>query len=182
VYDDEMIIKLVAIGSYGVGKTTLIRGYAEGKFDPRYLPTLGVDITIKRIVVDNQRIKLIMMVTTGQELFGSNLRSTYFEGSSGCIAVYDITRRDTFEALDRWITEYRNVVGESTFITIVGNKNDLEKDRAVTTNEGRNYARENGYMFYECSGKLGGAQIPKIFLELVRKYLADLKNLNKAGG
>ena len=67
---DEIIVKMNSIGSYRVGKTSLIRRYAEGQFSSDYLPTLGVDVTVKRISVDNERIRLVLMDTAGQEQFG----------------------------------------------------------------------------------------------------------------
>ncbi|MHA2327286.1 MAG: Rab family GTPase, partial [Candidatus Hodarchaeales archaeon] len=98
---DEWIMKICSIGSYQVGKTSLVRRYSENKFSSNYLPTLGVDVTVKRITLDNRKIRLVLMDTAGQEQFG-NLRNVYFQGSSGCIAVYDITRRESFEALNKW--------------------------------------------------------------------------------
>ncbi|MFX0208685.1 MAG: Rab family GTPase [Candidatus Hodarchaeota archaeon] len=167
--EDEWVLKICSAGSYQVGKTSLIRRYAENKFDTNYIPTLGVDITTKRIVVDDQRIKLILMDTAGQELFGNNLRRSYYEGASGCIIVYDITRLETFEALDRWVSDFRSVSSSSP-IVIIGNKIDLEELRQVTTQEGENWSKEQEIPFYECSAKLGGDLIPNIYVELVREY------------
>jgi small GTP-binding protein len=121
---DEIILKFCSIGSYQVGKTSLIRRYAENAFDEDYLPTLGVDITTKRIVVNKIPIKLILMDTAGQEQFG-NIRRTYYRGCAGCLIVYDITRRDSFESLDRWIADFRSSKDRETKpIVIIGNKTD----------------------------------------------------------
>ena len=49
---NEYLLKICAIGSGAVGKTSLIRRFAEGKFTRNYLPTLGVDITTKKIQID----------------------------------------------------------------------------------------------------------------------------------
>ncbi|MFX0050940.1 MAG: Rab family GTPase [Candidatus Hodarchaeota archaeon] len=171
--DDEWVLKICSAGSYQVGKTSLIRRYAENKFDTNYIPTLGVDITTKRIVVDEQRIKLILMDTAGQELFGNNLRRSYYEGASGCIIVYDITRPETFEALDRWVLDFRSVSSSSP-IVIIGNKIDLEDLRQVTTQEGEDWSKEKNLPFYECSAKLGGDLIPNLYVELVREYFKSL--------
>jgi small GTP-binding protein len=157
-----------------VGKTSLIRRYTENKFAEDYLPTLGVDITVKRMTIDNERVRLVLMDTAGGEKFG-RLRKTYFEESLGCIAVYDITRRETLEDHDRWIAEYRKVAGENRFVTIIGNKIDLVVYRTVTTKEGRKFSRTLGFPFYKSSAKLGGAVIPKIYIELVRKCLARIR-------
>jgi small GTP-binding protein len=165
-------MKICSIGSYQVGKTSLVRRYSENKFSSNYLPTLGVDVTVKRITLDNRKIRLVLMDTAGQEQFG-NLRNVYFQGSSGCIAVYDITRRESFEALNKWITEYRKVAGETVKITIIGNKKDLEDLRQVTTAEGEKFAKGYGFPYYECSAKIGGDVIPEIYVKLVNQILSS---------
>ena len=170
---DDWVLKMCSAGSYGVGKTSLIRRYAENKFSSSYTPTIGVDITTKRITVDDQQIKLLLVDTAGQEYFG-NLRKAYFNGAFSCIIVYDTTRRVTFEDLDRWISDFRSVVGEKAIIAIIGNKIDLEDLRNVTNQEGRNYAGQRGVPFYETSAKLGGSVITEIYEDLVRQYLETL--------
>jgi small GTP-binding protein len=167
--EDEWVLKICSAGSYQVGKTSLIRRYAENKFTTNYIPTLGVDITTKRIEVDNQRIKLILMDTAGQEIFANNLRKSYYEGAAACIIVYDITRSETFKSLDRWIEDYKSV-SPSTPIAIIGNKIDLEGKRQVTKQEGNKWAEDRKIPFYETSAKLGGDLIPQIYVKLVRIY------------
>jgi len=167
----EVIIKLNSIGTYSVGKTSLIRRYTENTFAEDYLPTLGVDITVKRgITINNKPIRLVFMDTAGEEKFG-NLRKTYFEGSLGCIAVYDITQPETFNDLDHWLKEYRAASGEDKIITIIGNKIDLAGRRAIPAKDGKNYARSQGTDFYEASAKFGGKDLPEIFLGLMKKCL-----------
>jgi small GTP-binding protein len=115
------------------------------------------------------------MDTAGEEKFGS-LRRTYYEGSLGCIAVYDITRANTFADLNQWLDEYRKVAGDDKAICIVGNKIDLAERRKIPENSGKRYARSQGCDFYEVSAKFGGKMITKIFEGLVKECL---KNLNK---
>lgn len=173
---DDLILKICAAGSYGVGKTSLIRRYAENKFSSSYTPTIGVDITTKRIVVDRNQIKLLLVDTAGQEYFGK-IRKTYFEGAFGCIIVYDITRRESFLELDRWIADFRGAVGEKALISIIGNKIDLENSRTVSSDEGKNFTEQRGIPFYECSAKLGGDIITDVYTDLVRQYFSVI-NLN----
>jgi small GTP-binding protein len=125
------------------------------------------------MTLDDQKVRLVLMDTTGEEKFG-RLRNTYFEGSLGCIAVYDITRQETFTDLPQWIADFHKVAGRNTSITIIGNKIDLEKSRTVTIKDGRRFARTNGFQFYECSARLGGTLIPKLFIELIRKSIARI--------
>ena len=171
---DFWVLKICSAGSYQVGKTSLIRRFAEGKFIHDYLPTIGVDITTKRITVDNHQVKLVLVDTAGEEYFGK-IRKTYFEGAFACIIVYDVTRYDTFEDMDRWISDFRSVAGEEAVLSIIGNKIDLEDLRCVTHNQGKKFADRYGVPFYETSAKLGGSIIPEIYEDLVRKYILLLK-------
>ncbi|MFX1504739.1 MAG: Rab family GTPase [Promethearchaeota archaeon] len=173
---DDVILKICAAGSYGVGKTSLIRRYAENKFSSSYTPTIGVDITTKRVTVGKNQIKLLLVDTAGQEYFGK-IRKAYFEGAFGCIIVYDITRRESFLDLERWISDFRDAVGEKALISIIGNKIDLENSRTVSTEEGKNFTEQYGIPFYECSAKLGGDIITNVYIDLVRQYLSAV-NLN----
>ena len=162
---DLWVLKICSAGSYQVGKTSLIRRYAEGKFIYDYLPTIGVDITAKKITVDDHQVKIVLVDTAGEEYFGK-IRKTYFEGAFGCIIVYDITREDTFTELDRWISDFRSVVGDDAAISIIGNKIDLE--RQVKKDAGEKLALELHSLFYETSAKTG---------ENVNKAFGHLANL-----
>ena len=171
---DRYILKVCSSGSYRVGKTSLIRRYAENKFTGTYMPTIGVDITTKVITVGNVEVKLILHDTAGQEVFGK-LRRRYYEGSIGCLIVYDITRRDSFDSLEHWVADYRSVQGMDKSIVIIGNKIDLDDSRVVTKEEGEAFAKSLGVPFYECSAKIGGDNIPLIYQNLVQDNLDSLK-------
>ncbi|MFX1537299.1 MAG: Rab family GTPase [Promethearchaeota archaeon] len=175
---DLWVLKICSAGSYQVGKTSLIRRYAEGKFIHDYLPTIGVDITTKKMTVDDNQVKIVLVDTAGEEYFGK-IRKTYFEGAFGCIVVYDITREETFTELDRWISDFRSVVGDDAAISIIGNKIDLEDLRCVTPEQGQKIAKRYGVPFYECSAKLGGKIIPQIYEDLVRKYFSSIQEKEK---
>lgn len=170
---DEWVLKICAAGSYQVGKTSLIRRYAEDKFADSYIPTIGVDVTVKRITTDNQKVKILLWDTAGQEVFG-RIRPMYFEGAFGCIIVYDITRLESFKDLEGWITEFRTPDRAKAPIVIVGNKTDLKEQRVVSTDEGKNFAEKHSVPFIECSAKLGGNEIESVYTTFVRKYLEEL--------
>ena len=167
---DRFIVKICSSGSYRVGKTSLIRRYAENIFSEVYMPTIGVDITTKKILVNNNEVKLILNDTAGQEVFG-RLRRRYYEGSIGCLVVYDITRRETFDALEDWVSDYQGVQGKDKSMAIIGNKIDLEDSRQVSTEEGEAFAKSLNLPFYECSAKIGGENISQIYHDLVKYYL-----------
>lgn len=88
--------------------------------------------------------------TAGQERFRAVTRS-YYRGAAGCILVYDITRRSTYNHLSSWLSDTKNLTNPSTVIFLIGNKADLESSREVTYEEARRFADENDLLFMECS-------------------------------
>ncbi|KAF9603070.1 hypothetical protein IFM89_033795, partial [Coptis chinensis] len=90
--------------------------------------------------------------TAGQEAFRSITRS-YYRGAAGALLVYDITRRETFNHLANWLEDARQHANPNMAITLIGNKCDLSHRRAVTREEGEQFAKENGLIFMEASAR-----------------------------
>jgi Ras-related protein Rab-2A len=67
--------------------------------------------------------------------------------------VYDITRRDTFNHLTRWLEEAKQNSNPNMVIMLIGNKSDLDHRRAVSYKEGEQFAEQNGLIFLETSAK-----------------------------
>ena len=88
----------------------------------------------------------------GQESFRSITRS-YYRDAAGALLVYDITRRDSFLHLTRWLEEAKQNGNPSMTIMLIGNKSDQEQRRAVSTKEGEEFAQKNGLVFLETSAK-----------------------------
>jgi hypothetical protein len=92
------------------------------------------------------------LIQAGQESFRSITRS-YYRDAAGALLVYDITRRESFNHLSRWLEEARQNGNPNMTIMLIGNKSDLEHRRAVSTKEGEMFAQENGLVFLETSAK-----------------------------
>lgn len=65
--------------------------------------------------------------------------------------VYDITRRSTYNHLNSWLADTKNLINPSTVIFLIGNKADMEESREVTFDEANEFANANGLLFMECS-------------------------------
>ena len=114
--------------------------------------TIGVEFGAKTIELNNKNIKIQIWDTAGQEAFQAITR-TYYKGAAGALLVYDITRRDTFTHVTKWLEEVKSNSSKSICIILIGNKKDLEDKRQVTYEEGENFAKEHGLMFLETSAK-----------------------------
>eukprot|EP01069_Polyplicarium_translucidae_P003646 Polyplicarium_translucidae@DN2370_c0_g1_i2.p1 len=147
----DYLFKYIIIGDTGVGKSCLLLQFTDKRFCAKHDVTVGVEFGARLLSIDNRPIKLHIWDTAGQEAFRSITRS-YYRGAAGALLVYDITRRDTFNHLTRWLEEVRQNSHPSMAIILVGNKCDLEK-REVTTEEGAEFARQHGLVFLETSAK-----------------------------
>lgn len=136
----------------GVGKSCLLLQFTDKRFQPVHDLTIGVEFGARMINIENKQIKLQIWDTAGQESFRSITRS-YYRGAAGALLVYDITRRDTFNHLTRWLEEARQNSNSNMAIMLIGNKSDLEHRRAVSYKEGEQFAKENGLIFLETSAK-----------------------------
>ncbi|EOA18308.1 hypothetical protein CARUB_v10006821mg, partial [Capsella rubella] len=146
------IFKYIIIGDTGVGKSCLLLKYTDKEFQAVHDLTIGVEFGAKMITIDNKPIKLQIWDTAGQETFRSVTRM-YYRGRAGALLVYDITRRETFNHLASWLEEARQHASEKMTTMLIGNKCDLEAKRAVSTEEGEQFAREHGLIFIEASAK-----------------------------
>merc|ERR1711865_107040 len=167
------VCKLLMIGDSGVGKSSILLRFVDDQFNESGMdPTIGVDFKVKMYRVPEQPLplKLTIWDTAGQERFRT-LTSAYYRGAHGIVLVYDVGRRESFEALKAiWLKEvdlystYGNAVK-----LLIGNKIDSD-DRQVSHEDGLEFAREYNTLFIECSAKTK-VGIEQAFDELVSKVL-----------
>merc|ERR1711998_542314 len=89
------------------------------------------------------------------------------------LPVYDITRRDTFNHLTRWLEEAKQNSNPNMVIMLIGNKSDLDHRRAVSTKEGEQFAEENGLIFLETSAKTA-ANVEQAFVKTAEKIYENI--------
>jgi len=93
------------------------------------------------------------MDTAGQERYNS-LNESYYKQADCCLLMYDITSRDSFEKIeDYYIGNIKSYCRKDIKVILLGNKTDLEEDRKVSQDEGKNLAKDNDYIFMESSCK-----------------------------
>ncbi|KAK9664053.1 hypothetical protein RND81_14G016500 [Saponaria officinalis] len=146
------VFKYIVIGDTGVGKSCLILQFTDKRFQPKHDYTIGVESGSRMITIDKKPLKLQIWDTAGQERFRSITR-VYYRGAAAALLVYDITRRETFNHLASWLEDARQHGNGNMTIMLVGNKCDLARRRAVSTEEGEQFAKEHGLIFMECSAK-----------------------------
>ncbi|KAF0297240.1 Ras-related protein Rab-4B [Amphibalanus amphitrite] len=169
----DFLFKFLVIGSAGTGKSCILHQFIENKFKQDSNHTIGVEFGSKIISVGGKSVKLQIWDTAGQERFRSVTRS-YYRGAAGALLVYDITSRESFNALSAWLTDARSLASPNIVILMVGNKKDLDAEREVTFLEASRFAQENELMFLETSA-MTGEHIEEAFLKCSNTILAKIE-------
>ena len=163
----DLIFKIVLIGDSGVGKTNILSRYLTNEFSLTTQATVGVEFGSKIIKKGEKLIKLQIWDTAGQERYKS-ITSAYYKGSKGAFVVYDISRKNTFDNVDKWINELKNNGSEDVYIMLVGNKSDLKDKREISDEEVKKKAEVYNVAFCETSA-LEGKNIEYAFECLINE-------------
>jgi len=148
----DFLFKLLVIGDSGVGKSCLLRRFADNQYTESYISTIGVDFKIRTIKLDGKQIKLQIWDTAGQERFRT-ITSSYYRGAHGIIVVYDCTEPDTFDNVKHWLNEIDKYACDNVCKLLVGNKVDLAEKKVVSTEDAASQAEQLGIPFIETSAK-----------------------------
>jgi Ras-related protein Rab-11A len=171
----DLLFKLILIGDSCVGKSNILLKYLKNQFNENSKTTIGVEFGTKNIIINNKRIKIQIWDTAGQERYRS-ITSAYYKGAKGALIVYDITRKNTFDNIDKWITDLKLNGDKNICIIILGNKSDLIDKREINKNDGIKKAEMYKTAFLETSA-LNGDNISKAFDELIEQIVINNKNI-----
>ena len=181
------VLPLMLLGDGQVGKTSLILKLTGNEFNDSQLTTVGKESYIYQAKLHGYNLKMKIWDTAGQERFKS-MSVQVIKNSDAVILVYAINDKNTFGALDTWISKLNDTMDISKKpIIIVGNKSDLNEKREVSYEEGKQYAESKGFNFYETSAKTGEhveEAFNDIFEQLYKTFEAEItgkKQYNAAG-
>ena len=142
--------------------------------------SIGVDFKLKNIEIDNKKIKLQIWDTAGQERFRT-ITTSYYKGAHAIVIVFDITDKDSFEHVKIWMQDIDKFAKQGVMRILVGNKCDLEHQRAVTKNEGNEMALKYGIKYLETSAK-DTINIENLFVDTAKKLLEKQQSSKVGGG
>ena len=163
----EMIFKIIIIGDLSSGKTNIISRYISNKFIQDSQPTIGVEMFSKEFKINEDTVIAQIWDTAGQEKYYT-LTSSYYKGAKGALIVYDVSQRNTFLKVEKFVNDLKENCDKRVYTILVGNKIDLEENRTVSTEEGKNLANKLKMGFYEVSAK-DGTGINNLFQKIVNE-------------
>ena len=157
----EMMFKVVLVGDSFVGKTNIMSKYLKDEFHEDSKATVGVEFGSKQFTIEGHSIKAQIWDTAGQERYKA-ITSAYYKGAKGAFVVYDITRKTSFESIDRWVNDLTAAADKKITIVVIGNKCDLEDQRQITKEQGEEKSAKLEVAFLETSA-LSGENLDKAF-------------------
>ncbi|CAN6810710.1 unnamed protein product, partial [Brassica oleracea] len=179
--DYDFLYKVVLIGDSGVGKSNLLSRFTRNEFSLESKSTIGVEFATRSIRVDEKVVKAQIWDTAGQERYRA-ITSAYYRGAVGAFLVYDVTRRVTFENVERWLKELRDHTDANIVCMLVGNKADLRHLRAVSTEDATAFAERESTFFMETSA-LEALNVEDAFTQVLSQiYRVASKKALDVGG
>ncbi|CAN6577096.1 unnamed protein product [Malus baccata var. baccata] len=163
----DYVFKVVLIGDSAVGKTQLLARFARNEFSVDSKATIGVEFQTKTLVLDQKTVKAQIWDTAGQERYRA-VTSAYYRGAVGAMLVYDMTKRQSFDHMARWLEELRGHADKNIVIMLIGNKCDLGSLRAVPTEDAQEFAQRENLFFMETSA-LEATNVETAFLMILRE-------------
>ncbi|CAL8359626.1 unnamed protein product [Gadus morhua 'NCC'] len=181
--DYDYLIKFLALGDSGVGKTSFLYQYTDGNFNSKFITTVGIDFREKRVLYQangpdgatgkGQKIHIQLWDTAGQERFRS-LTTAFFRDAMGFLLLFDLTNEQSFLNVRNWMSQLQvHAYCENPDIVLCGNKCDLSEQRAVKEEEARDLADKYGIPYFETSAangqNVGGAV--DVLLDLIMRRM-----------
>jgi small GTP-binding protein len=167
--NSDITLKLLIVGGSGVGKTNFLNMFLNNKFNQNYFSSTGIDLQNKIMNIKNKKVRIQIWDTAGQEKYKSITKNLFLK-VMGALVLYDITNEESFTKLKEWVELIKEECGRHIKILIIGNKSDLESQRAIDKEDAMKYANEEKVQYIECSSKTG-ENVEKAIIMLSEKIL-----------
>ncbi|EZG65918.1 Rab GTPase family 11 (Rab11)-like protein [Gregarina niphandrodes] len=175
----DYLYKIVLIGDSGVGKSNLLSRFTRDEFNLESKSTIGVEFATKSVVTEGKVIKAQIWDTAGQERYRA-ITSVYYRGALGALLVYDLSKKNSYVNVSRWLKELRDHADQNVVILLVGNKADLQHLRAVSQDEAQSFCETEQIAFIETSA-LDGSNVDNAFHEVLNRIYKSRKRIEAMG-
>ena len=166
-----MSVNIMLLGNTEVGKTTFLQQYIKKTFKEVGMMTVGVDSETIDIIIDNKKkVKTKIWDTAGQEKYQAIFKAHY-QKADGMILMYSVIEKFSFDKIQDWINSIKDSSREGITIFLISNKNDYpEKQKEVTSEEGKALAKQLSLPFYEITSK-DYSQVAQVMHDIVKEVV-----------
>jgi len=147
--------KIVLTGSFAVGKTAMLNRFVDNKFQTDYKATIGVNIMSKRVEMENNTIISFSLWDIAGQLAFKSAWKNFYNRAAGALIIFDVTRQITYDEIPDWHKNVLEHVKQDIPCILVANKIDLEEQRIISTEKGKEIAESFGMDYIESSAKTG---------------------------
>nr|CAI44487.1 rab_C59 [Paramecium tetraurelia] len=170
----QEVYKIILVGDQGVGKSSILLRYTKDLFNREYNVTIGLEFASKKVTVYDYALTLQIWDTVMMQYFKflGRLRSIQ-KNSAAIIIVFKLTSRDSFQSVSGWARDIQENSDQGVVISLVGNMTDLEAERSVSNEEGKQKAQEINSLYFETSAAIG-KNIDDIFINTLEKVTKQI--------
>ncbi|MFX1380665.1 MAG: ADP-ribosylation factor-like protein [Promethearchaeota archaeon] len=166
-------LKLIIVGDYKVGKTSLIFRFVKNLFKESYHSTVGVEISKKTVeLAKNTKVNFAIWDVGGQITQMSPYRKRFYEGANAAFIVIDRTKQDSLDSFQKWYNEITRFIGKKVNTIIVGNKSDLEDKIIISEEQIKKLANHHNFHYILTSAKTG-ENVNESFFYIAYRFLAS---------
>ncbi len=167
--------KLLVCGDPEVGKTASVLRFTDEAFKRTYLPTIGVNVTDKRIRLKESNILITFAIwdIAGQSKF-QPMRKHFYAGAQGVFFMFDLTNSESFQNVKKWYQDIKSNLQDEFIGVLIGNKRDLAEQRNVEQQAISMLSEELGLEYIETSA-LSGQNINEAFDNIGEKLVGFKK-------
>lgn len=170
---EDYSFKIIVCGDPMVGKTSTILRFTDNAFMRTYLPTMGVQISEKKLRLKTGNVSLVIWDLAGQSKYQA-ARKHFYKGAHGLLLVYDLTRRKTLGNISHWHKDIKKYVKRDLSGLILGNKCDLVDQSSVKHDEILNLSSELG-IDYLTTSALTGENVDQAFIQIAERLIEEEK-------
>ncbi len=148
--------KVCLVGDEGVGKTSIVRRFAHGAFDEEYIRTVGTMVSKREVSVPEAGLIVTLLIwdISGQRDFVHLFKEAYFKHVRGIVAVFDLTRPETFESLHEWLGEADASTPQIPTV-VLANKADLTGERRIEDSQVKGFCSLRSLSWLKTSARTG---------------------------
>jgi small GTP-binding protein len=172
--EEAAFFKVLIVGDGAVGKTSICTHITTQEFFSDYHLTVGCDFFIKRLYVNNISVTLQIFDVGGQDHF-ARMRSAFADGAKGIFLAFDVTRRDSFYSLDKWIESVKEGLDPRAPQVLIATKSDLKAEAEVWNEDVDNMKGLLNFDAYFDTSALTGDGVPEAIETMAILLLARYK-------